>query len=1126
MIAVLMLIFGMQACKHHSDEPDFPGIEDDTTGGGLGEGSGKITMIEWPLRTVSEAGGQTHMKFRTSDDWTLAVSDETSFWISASPIEGNTDEQTVTFTIRENLAYEERNASFAIRCGSATQMITITQKQQDAIIITSDKIELDEKAQSFEVEVKSNVDYLAEVQGDAKTWLFPDLSKALKTNIMKFRVTANESLTPREGVIAFKSATQIEEVHVYQKGKKQTIVISTKDIRIPFEGGEAKVEIQSNTEYNELAPQNEWLLKDMDKSQSAYTLYYKASENTVKEPRSCILVFTSADRTAKDTVRITQEAFADKFEVVSDKEYHFKTIGGEFSVDVSSNTDYTISLPGDWITGDREGERGSRTHTFTVPRNRTYDPRQGEIRISNADNSITETIKVSQDEKVDGLNIISAPTQAFSKEAATATISFDASEYWAANVSAGARTWIKLMQSSGTEDITSMDIQLTANNTFEARSGVIIMTCGRITREIPISQNGIEPVLTINQGADGVSTGYEGGSVEIQVYSNSEYTIQKPDWLKGDVKGAPGNNRHVFLVPANSEPDDRHGQIIVTTTIGGKEAVIPVTQTKFEDILDILNVNFTTFAASGQDALVRFTTNKDWTATVSDNAKSWLTLNPRDGGKAGKNVDLVVVASMNFSFASRKGSVTISNGSKNEVLEFEQLAAEPTLNITQGDGGFDTDFHTKTIKIAVSANLDYNITTPAWIHGQTTGEAGDKTIFFEIEDNLTYDDRSGYIVLSNTEHKLRKEIPVKQGKKVETLKISANSLTFEKISPDKTLTVTASDPWKAEISAPARQWLSITSESGAKGITGMAVSVEPNPSFDIRTGTITFTCGREERVVAITQNAEVARLVITSEAEIKNINYKGNTIQVSVSSNCDYDISTPDWITGPASGKSGNSTHTFTVSHNGTYDSRTAGITFSNSKLGVSARVPVTQNKKYDEVYILQEPQNIMAADGGESVITFTANGDWTATGESFLTFSQASGGEGEHTITVTAGPNNTPVARTPRVTITCGTARRVVELTQTGEKPYITIQSSKILNVGAEANTIEIAVKANSKYTIVCPAWISSQDINGMAGTNVHTFSVSANSGTLPRTGSIQFKSISYNVNDQARITQEGAAE
>lgn len=1124
-LLALLICISAESCRHKGDEPGQPDFgEQDTSGNG--SGSDRITITEWPLRTVTEAGGQTHIKFNTTGNWTLAASEESSFWITAAPGEGETGNHLVTFNIRENMSYDERNASFMIRCGQATQLITITQKQVDAIMLTSGKVELDSQEQSFELEVRANVDYISEVSADARAWLMPELSKALKTNILKFRVTANESMTPREGVITLKSASVIEEVHVYQKGKKQTIVISNRQVHLPPEGGEVKVEIQSNTDYNELAPQNNWLMKDMDRTQSAYTIYYKAAENLLKENRSCILVFTSADRTAKDTVHITQDAFVDQFEVKGDKEYSFKSTGGEFSIEVSSNTDYTISLPGPWIKGDTEGLKGTNTHTFSIPRNYTYDRNEGNIVISNADKSITETIKVTQDQKVDGLTIISYPTETMGREAGKDIISLDASERWVATVSAGARTWLKTTPASGEEDVTSFEVSVSANNTFESRSGVITVTCGSVSRDITITQNGIETVLKINLGAEGVATDYEGGPVEIQVYSNTDYTITKPDWLKGDIKGAPGNNRHVFQVPANNSSQDRNGEIVVATTNGKKSAVIPVSQSKYVDVLNILDVNFTTLAASGQDAMVRFDSNKDWTATVSDNAKSWLTLNPKNGGKAGKNVDLIVVASMNTLFTKRYGTVTITSGSLSEKLEFVQQAAEPSLVVKQGMDGFDTDYHGSSVKIAVSANLDYTISTPKWVHGQTAGTAGDNTIFFSIDDNLTYENRSGFIVLSNAEHGIREEIPVSQGKKFETLKVSASALVFEKISPDKTLTITASDPWTASVSADAQKWLSISPASGNSGITGTVVTVLQNTSFDIRTGQITFTCGREQKTVDITQNAEIARLVVTSEAEIKNINYKGATIKATISSNCDYTIQTPDWITGETSGKAGTNTHTFTVGLNATYGSRTGDLVFSNSQLNVSAKVPVTQNKKFDELDVTKAPENIIPAEGGESSITFVTNGNWTATGDDYLTFSQSSGGEGEYTITVTAGPNHTPVARNPRVTLACGSAKRTVELTQTGEKAYLTVRSAKIVKTGAPAQSIEITVEANSKYTITCPAWAACAERTGTAGTNVHTIALQENTAATQRTGDIQFKSISYNVSDLVKLIQDAAAE
>lgn len=1130
-LMAIVLICGTQSCRHREETNPWEeeGFWSDSTnnGGGSGSRKEKIDIYEWPVQVISQMGGQTHLKMKTTGNWTATVAPECQGWVKVNPASGEAGDNIMTILISENNTYDERNASVTIACGSARQLITIVQKQLDAIIVSSNKIEIDEKEQTFEIEVKANVDYTWDISKNAQNWLSTTISKGLTSQIIKFKAKQNNDVITRHGVITFSSTTTVEEVDVYQRGEKQTIVISNKYYNMPQEGGDIKVEIQSNTEYYEVAPICDWLMKDLDRNQSAYTIYYKVLENLNKEKRSNYIVFTSTDRLSRDTIYVTQEAFVSKFAVESEKELNFPFKAGEFSIDVISNSPYTISAP-DWIIGDKSAERGSRTHTFKYDQNPLYEPRSGKMVLSNEDGSITETIKITQDAKVDKLELTSNPALVFDRFADNRTAVFDASERWTATVSEGARTWLKTDPASAEDTVTQFDISVTDNKSFDTRSGIITITCGNLKKEISVTQHGIEPTLEILSGLQGLAVDYEGGTVEIQVKANCDYYISIPSWLKGDLKGTSGTNRHVYQVPKYSGDGDRNGEIVVTSSKGNLKEVIKVTQSCFVDMLTILDVNFTNFVATGQDALVRFDCNKPWSATVSDNAKDWIFLNPKDGGLAGKNVNLVVTSSMNMSFKERKGSVTITSGKNTEVLEFTQAAADPMLDVNTDKNLWTDNFKGGSKVIAtITSNVDYTITKPSWITGLDQGMAGITYFEFKFTENTAYEDRSGKIVFHSAKYNITKEIEVFQTKKIETLGVNPTWLEFARVPLDKTLTVVASDPWTAEINASGKDWLTMTSFSGGaspKGA-GIVVTATSNNNFGTRTAEITFTCGREVRKVSVSQEGNIPVLKITSEAEIKNINYKGGEITVKTSSNCDYDIVLPSWIKGETSGKAGDNVHKFTVDLNDSYTSRTESIKFENQALEVSAKVPVTQNQKTDEVKILSVPDAIISEAGGSIDIKFWTNGDWSISGDQNLSFSQKSGGAGEHTVTVTAEPNHTTMALTPKVTIKCGTASERIELSQNAEKPYLKVQTYKEVNIVSEGGPIEVTVSSNTKFTFTLPSWISCSIKSVEAGTRTISFKVAANTLGTIRKGDIEFKCISFpSVTDKVTIIQAKA--
>ena len=97
--------------------------------------------ISGSVPTMEQKGSTATITFTTNAAWTASVSSSTS-WLKVSPTSGVAGTHTLTFTTAENDTYDERNAAVTIQAGSVSKNITITQKQKDALIVTSNKVEM------------------------------------------------------------------------------------------------------------------------------------------------------------------------------------------------------------------------------------------------------------------------------------------------------------------------------------------------------------------------------------------------------------------------------------------------------------------------------------------------------------------------------------------------------------------------------------------------------------------------------------------------------------------------------------------------------------------------------------------------------------------------------------------------------------------------------------------------------------------------------------------------------------------------------------------------------------------------------------------------------------------------
>jgi VCBS repeat-containing protein len=115
-----------------------------------------------------------------------------------------------------NETYNERNAAITFTSGDKQQIVTVTQKQKDALIVTSNKVEMGADGGYFTVEVKANVKYQYEIEEAAQSWLALDASRALTTSSLKFKVQKNEKTSQRIGTIIISFEELRQEIEVIQ----------------------------------------------------------------------------------------------------------------------------------------------------------------------------------------------------------------------------------------------------------------------------------------------------------------------------------------------------------------------------------------------------------------------------------------------------------------------------------------------------------------------------------------------------------------------------------------------------------------------------------------------------------------------------------------------------------------------------------------------------------------------------------------------------------------------------------------------------------------------------------------------------------------------------------------------
>lgn len=346
----------------------------------------------------TEKAEEQAFSFTANDAWTVSIASTSggNTWCMASPTQGNAGSQTVKITTTENETYDDRSVTVTLKAGNESKSFVVTQKQKNAILLTSDKFEIEQKGGTFNVEVKANVNYTATIGETCKDWITEGSNtRALSTTTKTYSVTANEGGEKREGTITFTDGTLSETVHIYQAGG-DIILLSKNEYNVDAAGEEITVELKSNCEYEVEMPKVDWIHTVSTRAMSSHTLYYTIDANETYDSREAKIVYRNKKNDVAETLTIVQ-AQKDAI-ILGQKEMTVKADGGTIEVKLSANVAYEVKMPDvNWITTTTT--RGLTEHTlyYNVAKNLEEDSRSAKITFTNKDNGLEEVLTVNQE---------------------------------------------------------------------------------------------------------------------------------------------------------------------------------------------------------------------------------------------------------------------------------------------------------------------------------------------------------------------------------------------------------------------------------------------------------------------------------------------------------------------------------------------------------------------------------------------------------------------------------------------------------------------------------------------------------------------------------------------------------
>ena len=316
--------------------------------------------------------------------------------------------------------------------------------------------------------------------------------------------------------------------------------------------------------------------------------------------------------------------------------------------------------------------------------------------------------------------------------------------------------------------------------------------------------------------------------------------------------------------------------------------------------------------------------------------------------------------------------------------------------------------------------------------------------------------------------------------------------------------------WSIESMA---EWLTVSPKSG-NGDATLTLSAEANTSGEERSAEIKATTKDNSASITVTQEAVVQPPqpedylnVTPRELECGS---DGAEFAVEVSSNIDWIVTSPDWITSSVTEGSNNATVILTINPvDGEFaELREADVVFGSSLVS-------------DEVHVIQRPDPILNINVTPNNLVFVCTGEtkfvvvstedaWTATvEENWVTLSQTEG-QGDAEISVTVGENPLYESRQTSVTFTtAGGIQTIVGIRQDATPdPHFLEVSPLEFQFGKEGGEREITIGCDTDwlFDLDCE-WLSLSQISGTGNATVVLTAV-PNMITEPRATDFHIKS------------------
>lgn len=321
--------------------------------------------------SVSPERNTYELQINTNQSWTLSSNQS---WCTVSSSSGNGD-NTVSFTVTENTAEEERTAVLTVQAGELSQKITVVQQSKSAMLsVSTNSFSVNADANTYSFTITSNMDWT--VSSD-QSWCSLFVTNGTGNQEVSFQVSENTSDQARNATITVRAGSITQEIVVTQKEQEKGVFeVSPSSFTFGSEGGTGVITYTGGYRSYHYTYDYNWI-EILDDTSNR--LKFEVKENDSTEPRVGNFTITIEDGRSATVTIVQSGAF---YLSVSPRSMYTDAEGETVDFLVSSNSDWTVLTNCDWCKPQKVIGSGNELVTCIVDPNMTSKERTAIITVN------------------------------------------------------------------------------------------------------------------------------------------------------------------------------------------------------------------------------------------------------------------------------------------------------------------------------------------------------------------------------------------------------------------------------------------------------------------------------------------------------------------------------------------------------------------------------------------------------------------------------------------------------------------------------------------------------------------------------------------------------------------------